>query len=182
MMMVVGYVLYDRGIKVISMQTLLITLLLLLALWPTLLFSMGFWLSISGVFYIFLFLKYFDDLKRWQMGLGIAIWVYLMMLPLSLYLFETFSLAHPLSIIWTLLFLPFYMLSLGLHVIGFGGLFDSFFVYVLGLLKAKDVSISLTVLALHVSLSLFAIFFKSALILSFFIATAIAIFAVYQVA
>jgi len=53
-MLVVGFVLYDRGIKIISMQTLFVTVILLLSFFPKLLFSLGFWLSVSGVFYIFL--------------------------------------------------------------------------------------------------------------------------------
>ncbi|MEA1920984.1 MAG: ComEC/Rec2 family competence protein [Campylobacterota bacterium] len=180
-MMLIAYFLYDRGMKVISMQTLALTVLLLSALWPTLIFSMGFWLSVSGVFYIFLFLKYFSDLKKWQIALGIAVWVYLMMLPISLYLFETFSLYHPLSILWSLLFLPFYVASLLLHVMGFGGLFDGVMLNAFQTLEGKDSSVLLSVLLLHVSVSVLAIFFKRALLFSFLIALTIAVVAVYQV-
>jgi competence protein ComEC len=56
-MLVVGFFLYDRGVEIISMQTLFVTILLLLSLFPTLIFSLGFWLSSFGVFYIFLFLR-----------------------------------------------------------------------------------------------------------------------------
>ena len=181
-MMMVGFILYDRHIKVISMQTLGMSILFLLALWPTLLFSFAFWLSISGVFYIFLLLKYIENLKKWQMGVAIAIWVYLMMLPISLYFFKSFSLFHPLSIVWSVLFFPFYVISLGLHVIGFGGVFDTVVLYMLKPIEAQTVSISLGILALHVSVSLLAIFFKRALILSCIIAISIVVFAVYQVA
>jgi len=181
-MMIVGYFFYDRHIKVISMQNLGLSILLLIALWPTLLFSFAFWLSISGVFYIFLFLKYFENLNKWQMATAIAIWVYLMMLPISLYLFESFSLYHPLSILWSIFFMPFYVISLGLHVVGFGDFFDSLFLSMLKYIEVQRVSISLSVLALHVSISLLAIFFKRALILSFFIAISIVVFAIYQIA
>jgi len=180
-MMVVGYVLYDRGIKVISMQTLGVSVLLLLALWPTLLFSLGFWLSVSGVYYIFLFLKYFTDLKRWQIGVGIAIWVYMMMLPISLYLFETFSLWHPLSTVWSLLFFPFYVISLILHVIGLGGLFDEVIMSGFHQIQAHKVTLPLSFLALHVTLSLSALFFRRALYLSGIFAIFIAVTAIYQV-
>ncbi len=63
-MLIVGFILYDRGIQIISMQTLLITVLLLLALFPKLIFSIGFWLSVSGVFYIFLFLIHFKNMSK----------------------------------------------------------------------------------------------------------------------
>ncbi|MEA3523728.1 MAG: ComEC/Rec2 family competence protein [Campylobacterota bacterium] len=181
-MMIIGYILYERHMKVISMQTLAITTLFLLALWPSLLFSLGFWLSISGVFYIFLFLKYFDTLSAWKMGLGIACWVYLMMLPLSLYLFESFSLVHPLSIVWSLLFFPFYIGSLLLHVIGFGGVFDGILLAMFDKIESRNVSISLSVLLLHVSISLLAIVSKRALGILLFLAISIVVFAIYQVA
>jgi competence protein ComEC len=180
-MMFIAFILYDRHIKIISMQSLAATILLMLALWPTLFFSLAFWLSISGVFYIFLFLKYFDNLKKWQMALDITIWVYLMMFPISLYLFESFSLIHPLSIIWSILFLPFYLLSLGLHVIHLGGLFDAILLLMLKPIEAQTVSISLSVLLLHVSVSLLAIFFQRAMFLTLIIAISIVVFAIYQV-
>ncbi len=182
MMMLVGYVLYDRHIEVISMQNLGVSVLLLLALWPALLFSFAFWLSVSGVFYIFVFLQYFDTLKKYQLLFLIAIWVYVMMLPISLYFFQVFSLWHPLSIVWSILFMPFYVISLGLHVIGFGGLFDGLLLSMLEDIQGKTVSISLSVLALHVSLSLLAVFSKRALLLSIISAISIAILAIYKVA
>jgi competence protein ComEC len=181
-MMVVGYILYDRGIKVISMQTLGVSILLLLALWPTLLFSLGFWLSVSGVFYIFLFLKYFADLKPWQIGVGIAIWVYMMMLPISLFLFESFSLWHPLSIVWSIAFFPIYLLSLLLHLIGLGGLFDDVLLSGFYQIQGQKVTFSLSLLVLHVTLSLSAIFYRRALYLSAVFAVFIAVIAIYQVA
>ncbi|MEA2091638.1 MAG: ComEC/Rec2 family competence protein, partial [Campylobacterota bacterium] len=90
-MLIIGFILYDRGIKIISMQTLLLTVFLLLAIFPKLFFALGFWLSVSGVFYIFLFLIHFKHLsKLWQFIL-VPFWVYLLMLPLSLVIFGSFS-------------------------------------------------------------------------------------------
>ncbi len=60
-MLLVGFVLYDRGIKIISMQTLSLTIILILSFAPKLFFALGFWLSVSGVFYIFLFLIHLSD-------------------------------------------------------------------------------------------------------------------------
>jgi len=124
-MLVIGFVLYDRGIKIVSMQTLFLSVLLILSFFPRLFFSLGFWLSASGVFYIFLFLIHFKHLnKLWRFTL-LPIWVYVMMLPFSLAIFENFSVYHPLSIIWTTLFTLFYPLSIFLHLINFGNLFDA---------------------------------------------------------
>jgi len=124
-MLLVGFALYDRGVELISMQTLILSGVLLLAFFPRLLFSIGFWLSMAGVFYIFLFLIHFKHLKKiWQFIL-IPIWVYILMLPYSLILFGNFSLYHPLSILWTSLFTLFYPLSIALHTVGHGNILDS---------------------------------------------------------
>ena len=55
-MVLIGYFLYIRHIKILSFETLFVTIIALLALFPTLLFSLSFWFSVAGVFYIFLFL------------------------------------------------------------------------------------------------------------------------------
>ncbi len=160
-MLLVGFILYDRGIKIISMQTLSLTVLLLLVFFPRLVFALGFWLSVSGVFYIFLFLIHFKDLNKiWQFIL-VPFWVYMLMLPFSLAIFGNFSIYHPLSIIWTTLFTLFYPISIFLHVIGFGNLFDSLLESLILLGKVDlHVELDFKVLVLHVVLSLLAIYKK----------------------
>jgi len=123
-MLLVGYVLHDRGLKIVSLQTLVITVILLLALWPKLLFSLGFWLSVSGVYFIFLYFRYFEQLPQKVSFVAIAVWVYLLMTPISLVLFGNYSPYHLLSILWSLLFTLFYPSALLLHSIGLGDLFD----------------------------------------------------------
>ncbi|WP_428738325.1 ComEC/Rec2 family competence protein [Sulfurimonas sp.] len=123
-MLVIGFFLYDRGIKIISMQTLLLTVLLILALFPRLFFAIGFWLSVSGVGYIFLFFIYAQNMRKLWQFLLLPIFVYLMMLPYSLALFGNFSSLHPASIIFTTLFTLFYPLSIILHILGVGGVLD----------------------------------------------------------
>lgn len=123
-MLFIGFFLYDRGVKVLSMQTLLLTVLLILALFPRLFFAFGFWLSIAGVFYIFLFLIYAKNIRKiWQFFL-LPLFVYFMMLPYSLSIFGNFSLYHPLSIVYTTLFTLFYPISILLHIFGVGGSLD----------------------------------------------------------
>jgi len=157
-MLVIGFVLYDRGYKIISMQTLLLTAILILSFFPRLFFSLGFWLSISGVFYIFLFLIHFKHLSKILQFLLVPIWVYIMMLPLSLFIFENFSIYHPLSIIWTSLFTIFYPLSIFLHIFGFGGLLDGSLLWLLNLsTDSHTISISWHVGILFIILSFLAI-------------------------
>jgi len=123
-MLIIGFILYDRGIEIISMQTLVLTIIIILALFPRLFFSIGFWLSISGVFYIFLFLIHFKELSKITQFLLLPVWIYIFMLPYSLIIFGNFSIYHPLSIVWTSLFTLFYPLSIILHIFGVGNFMD----------------------------------------------------------
>ena len=132
-MLLIGFILYDRGYKIISMLTLLLTIMLILSFFPRLAFSLGFWLSVCGVFYIFLFLIHFKNFsKLWQFIL-VPVWIYLMMLPISVFIFESFNSYHPLSILWTSLFSLFYPLSIILHFIGYGELLDSYLIWIINL-------------------------------------------------
>ena len=130
-MLLVGYFLYDRGMKIVSMQTLLVTLVVLLVLWPRLFFAMGFWLSLSGVYFIFLYLHYFAERSKLFTFIALPAWVYLMMTPVALVLFGYYSLYHPLSVLWSILFTLFYPLVLFLHLIGQGDLLDPLLTYAL---------------------------------------------------
>ncbi len=182
-MLVVGFVIYDRGIKIVSMQTLFLTLLLLLAFFPRLCFSIGFWLSASGVFYIFLFLVHFKNLSKVRQFILLPVWVYLLMLPFSLAIFGNFSLYHPLSILWTVLFTLFYPLSIVLHIFGFGNLFDNVLLWLLelgaeGILVKLDLFLFLSYLAL----SLGAVFSRALIWPLLLFSCSIFIYAMYHIA
>jgi competence protein ComEC len=182
-MLLIGFFFYDRGIRLVSFQSLAITVGLLAALWPRLLFSFGFWLSVAGVFYVFAFLYRFESRGKVFKFFGLHFWVYLMMLPFSLVLFKTFSTLHPLSVIWTILFIPFYPLELFLHVVGQGGLFDGM---VKVLLRLGDASVHvepyMPLLAVWVGLSLLTLKSETVKRLLPYLAAAVFIGAVYQVA
>lgn len=181
-MLIVGFVLYDRGIKIVSMQTLLLTVMLLLSFFPKLFFALGFWLSASGVFYIFLFLIHFKDLsKLWQFVL-LPFFVYILMLPFSLAIFGSFSIYHPLSIIWTTLFTLFYPLGIFLHVIGFGDLFDSLLESFIALgQNIRHVELGFGILGVHIILSLMSVFEKKFVYLTTVFGVSILIYAMYNV-
>ena len=70
-MIVVGYWLYDRGIKIVSFQTLMIAVGLLLPFFPRLFFSLSFWFSTFGVLSIFIFVRYYEHWKAWQIFLAL---------------------------------------------------------------------------------------------------------------
>jgi competence protein ComEC len=161
-MLIVGFVLYDRYIKIISMQTLFVTAVLLLVFFPRLFFSLGFWLSVSGVFYIFLFLIYFSNLSKIKQFILLPIWIYIMMLPFSVIIFGNFSIYHPLSIIWTTIFSIFYPLSILLHLIGFADIVDGLLKNLITLgMKHIYLDIDLKYLYIHIFFSIFATYKKS---------------------
>ncbi len=175
-MMIIGYIIYDRGMKLISMQTLLVSVMLLIAFIPSLLFSLGFWLSVSGVFYIVLFMRYFEHLHVGYIFIFLHIWLYLSMLPLSLYIFSNFSEYHFLSIALTMLFNLFYPLSILAHFLGFSTLFDNALLSLLSFnTQPFSVEVSPIFMSIYVLFSLLAMRYKGAfyllgiIILLFFI-------------
>lgn len=180
-MLVIGFILYDRGIKILSFLTLLLTVVFIISFFPRLLFSIGFWLSVSGVFYIFLFLIHFKHLSRiWQFIL-VPFWVYILMLPYSIVIFGNFSLYHPLSIIWTTLFTLFYPLSILLHIINFGDFFDTVLASLINLATSKtQIDLNWKWLILYLVLSLTSAYKKSLLFLLFSFAISIFIYSVYN--
>ncbi len=182
-MFLVGFFLYDRGIKIVSMQTLFVTVILLLAFFPRLAFSLGFWLSAGGVFYIFLFLIHFKNLNLfWQM-VGVSVLVYLYMIPVALYIFQNFSIYHPFSIILSMLFTPFYPLSILAHFIGFGDFCDPFLLWLMALGEdGAKVELHLWLFLLHIALSFAAIYNKKAMWGLTLFSTLIFIYAMQQVA
>ncbi len=123
-MVVVGWLALLFGIELLSFSFLAFCALLLLAFFPSLAWSIGFWLSVAGVFFIYLFLHHTKGWPPWLVFLGINLWVYLAMLPVVHLFFGTFDLYQMLSPLLTLLFGLFYPLAILLHAVGSGGLLD----------------------------------------------------------
>ena len=181
-MLLVGYVLHDRGLKIVSIQTLLITAILLVALWPKLLFSLGFWLSISGVYFIFLYFHYFEHIANKVSFVLIAFWVYLLMTPISLSLFGNYSLYHPVSIVWSLLFTLFYPLSLLLHSIGYGDLLDGVLEFGLNMeLQGVKIVVNQVWLIIYGLLAIGAYRSKVLLVVLMAVATGVTVATIHQV-
>lgn len=163
-MSVLGFFFYSRGIKVLSFQMLGLTSLGLLALFPTLLFSLSFWFSVAGVFYLFLFLHHFASLNRWVLLGIIDLGVFLLMVPIVHTFFPVFTFLQLTSPLSSLVFIVFYPLGVLLHVIQLGGILDA---YLLEFLHVKTGSYLLSfpwwILVGYVSVSLVAIRYKVAL-------------------
>ncbi len=123
-MLVIGFWLYHRHIRLFSFSALALAVGVILALMPEFLFSIGFWFSVSGVFFIYLFLHHFGHLEPWRLFVGINLWVYLLMIPITHSIFPAFSWHQLFSPLLSMLFGFFYPLELGLHLIGAGEWLD----------------------------------------------------------
>ncbi|MBD3806080.1 ComEC/Rec2 family competence protein [Sulfuricurvum sp.] len=181
-MIAVGYWFYDRGVKIISFQTLFVTIGLLLAFFPKLFFSMGFWFSVYGVLLIFIFIRYYEHWKGWQIFLALNVWLYITMLPISLSIFGTFSWIHASSIVLNILFNVYYPLVLILHGIGQGELLDPYLLEMFERAQVVNVTIAMSVGWLSVVLALGAIWRKEAFWSLGFLGIATFGSAVYQIA
>jgi competence protein ComEC len=181
-MIAVGYWLHDRGIKIVSFQTLLIAVGLLLAFFPKLFFSLGFWFSSFGVLSIFIFVRYYEHWKLWQIFLALHLWCYLVMLPISLSIFGMFGFWHIGSIPLALLFNIYYPAVLALHLTPWGDVFDP---YLITLFDAGDihaVRVPMGVGIASIVLAIGAMRFKSAFWGLGVLGSATLIGAIYQIA
>jgi competence protein ComEC len=161
------------GVEIVSFAFLLVTACVLLVLFPSLLVSLGFWLSMGGVFAIFLLLRHWGHLSPWFVGgLVIPVGIYLLMFPVSHTLFPIVSPWQHLSPLLSLAFVPFYPLSILLHLLGLGGVLDPLLAWIWHLPEGTVAVKSLPVwlLPLYGALALAAIRFRLALWLMFGVA------------
>lgn len=160
-MSVTAFYFLRRNIKVFSFETLLFVLLFIIAFFPKYLFSISLWFSICGVFYIFLFIKYFKDISKYQQILLFNFWIYLAMLPISHYLFGITSYVELISPIITLLFTIFYPLAIVLHLLGVGDLFDNLLVFWINYdVKSWIINSNIFFVLIYTAVSLLSIFNK----------------------
>lgn len=149
-MMAVGFFLFHKGLEVLNFTNLWLTVSLILIIFPKLLFSLGFWFSVAGVFYIFLYLMHFNSKSKIKVLLGLNFWVFALMLPIVHHFFDLFSMQQLFSPFISIAFGLFYPLALALHVIGYGSIFD-------GVLQAF-LDYEIAIIPLHVPLWYFVIF------------------------
>lgn len=130
-MSVVGFIFFYFHLSLLNFSFLLFCSCLILILFPHYIFSLGFWFSVGGVFYIFLFFKYFhfSFLKnRWLKALlilcSLNVVLFFNMLPLTHWFFPSFSIASFYSIPLSIVFAPFFVLVLIFHFFKMGGVLD----------------------------------------------------------
>ncbi|MGL2460709.1 ComEC/Rec2 family competence protein [Helicobacter pylori] len=131
LMGLLGFLACFFGVRILSFKLLILACCIAIALLPKLLFSVGFLLSVCGVWYIFLFLKhtqiFFKNssfLARSFQVISLSALVFLNMLIIAHAFFPMFSPYQLFSIPLGLIFIVFFPLSLFLHAVGLGSLLD----------------------------------------------------------
>ena len=161
-MVLVGWTVLLLGMELLSFTFLTTILTILVALFPSLLVSLGFWLSIAGVGYIFLLLQYTKEFSKWVITLlFIPFGIFILMLPVVHAVFGVTSGYQLLSPLLSLLFIPFYPLVMVLHLLGLGGVFDSALLWLFDLPKESvERLLPLWAMLGYISLSLGAIWYR----------------------
>ena len=163
-MVLVGWMMLLFGVELLSFTFLSAIVFMLVALFPSLLVSLSFGLSVAGVFYIFLLLQYTKKFKAWIISLlFIPVGIFMFMLPVVHGIFPVTSGYQLLSPLLSLLFIPFYPLVMILHLLGVGNLLDSGLLWLFELPKTSvDYFLPLWTCGLYMVLSLAAIWSKRA--------------------
>jgi competence protein ComEC len=162
-----GVYLLRFRIKIISFVNLFLVLLIIMAIFPKYIFSLSLWFSISGVFYIFLYIKYFNTLKNMLVKLLLFnFWIYFAMNPIVHYFFTTTTYEQLYSPFITIVFTIFYPLELFAHLFGFAEFLDPYLELFLSKeFEVFEVSTSSLVFISYIFLSFTSIFNKHTFIL-----------------
>ncbi|GAA9199797.1 ComEC/Rec2 family competence protein [Helicobacter pylori] len=167
LMGLLGFLACFFGVRLLSFKLLILACCIAIALLPKLLFSVGFLLSVCGVWYIFLFLKHTQAffksssfLMRSFQAISLSALVFLNMLIVAHAFFPMFSPYQLFSIPLGLIFIVFFPLSLFLHAVGLGSLLDRILNMPLAI-PTISISSPLWLLGVHLFLTILsARFFK----------------------
>ena len=142
LMSLLALFLLARNVRVVSFELLFTVICAAVALMPSLLFSVGFYFSSLGVFYIYLYLRHFGErFSNLTHAILLNFWVFSAMILPVLYFFPLVS-AQQLAVLpLTPLFSLFYPISALLHAFGVGGALDEYLLEFLSW-RAKGVNLS----------------------------------------
>ena len=160
-MFIVGIIMLYNGIKILSFQFLFLCGILAISLFPRALFSIGFFLSICGVFYIYLFLMHIKKKNNFIYFSLLNVVVFLNMLIISHYFFPTFSLYQFFSPLLSMLFILFYPLVLILHFLSLGDALDPILYFIFSRnYIGIDLATPTSLFIIYITLSLLSIFHR----------------------
>ncbi|RDU66963.1 competence protein ComE [Helicobacter didelphidarum] len=166
----VAYFIVFSGLKIFSFMNLFLCVFLACANNPSLIFHIGFLLSVSGVFYIFLFVQHIEPYLRLQgiikrICIGILLFnciIFLQMMPIVHYVFPYFSPYQLISIPLSIAFFLLFPCLIFLHIIGQGSLFDSLILLVVEhKFLLSEVYTPLWLLLIYIFLTLLSIRYKT---------------------
>ena len=162
-MSILGIFLLRSNIKIVSFETLFFASLISLILFPSFIFSIGFWFSVIAVLYIFLFLKYFQNLNKYFQILFFNVWMFLVFNPIIHYFFTQTAYEQFISIILSVLFAPFFIFEIFAHVFDFAIFFDDYINAFLNYeIVSFDFKTNLYFFLFYILLSFLSIFYKYA--------------------
>ena len=167
LMSVAGFYMICKRIKILNFYTLFGVILFSVALFPQLLFSVGFYFSCLGVFYIFVYLLYFaPKFSLLANSLLLNLYVFFAMEVAVLYFFPLISLLQLSVLAINYLFGIFYPLSFLLHLFGYGSIFDEILSKMLAFkLGSDNLHISTFIFLLYNAITLLCVKFKPAALL-----------------
>ena len=163
-MVLAGWSVLLLGMELLSFTFLVSVFLLLAMIFPHLLVSLSFWLSVAGVFYIFLILQYTKEYNKLTVSfLVIPLGIFVLMLPVVHGIFAVTNTYQLLSPLLSMLFVPFYPLVILLHLLGLADIFDKALAWLLALPhESTEHLLSWWMLLLYIGLSLLSIRYKYA--------------------
>ncbi len=164
-MILFAWILTLLGIEIFSFSFLLMIVLGLLSIDISLFFSIAFWLSVSGVFYIYLIGLHTKNIKNKIFKyLIFPIGIFFLMLPVVHTIFDITSILQPFSILLSLIFILFYPISIFLHILGYGYIFDKYLLLLIDV-SSKELSylmpLTFDILLIYLIVSITSIFSKN---------------------
>lgn len=162
----IGIFLLRSNIKIFSYATLLYTFLIVIAIFPKFIFSIGFWFSIFAVFYIYLFIQYFKNGNKILLYIFFNIWMFLIFNPIVHFFFAQTAIEQFYSIPITILFTIFYPLEIVAYIFNFSIYFDEFLkIFLENKIEVYEVFTPFYFFILYILFSFFSIWSKK----SFFV-------------
>ena len=142
LMSLLALFLLARNVRVVNFELLFTVICAAVALMPSLLFSVGFYFSSLGVFYIYLYLRHFGErFSNLSNAILLNFWVFSAMILPVLYFFPLVSVQQLAVLPLTPLFSLFYPISALLHAFGAGGALDEYLLEFLSW-RAKGVNLN----------------------------------------
>ena len=107
---------------IFNIKVLLYTIIFSIVLFPNFIINIGFFLSVMGVLFIFIF---FEFTKSSKIAFILPFYLYIAMFIIVHYFFGNFNYYQFLSPFISIIFTIFYPLEIILHIFGYGGVLDN---------------------------------------------------------